>query len=145
MKAEQWFRSGGAGLGRVRGGGQQCTSIIQHKAADQMSVIPCLAGEKKERKRNTGQQLFIFLFPTRTSALSSSPRAPSSCERVAALVYCSSKPRAPPSSPHTHLFTSSASSPFFNHPPGMLLLLCVAVVVLAEGSSGRRQIFSGWR
>lgn len=40
----------------MRGGGQQRTSIIQHKAADQMSLIPCLVEE-----RNTGQQLFIFL------------------------------------------------------------------------------------
>lgn len=138
MKAEQWFRSGG--WGGVGSGERGRAAAYIHNTTQGCRSDECdtlLGGEKKGKKRNTGQQLFIFL----GFQLAHLRRALRPVYRPPA----SALPRLFIALQNLLPFTSSASSPFFNHPPGMLLLLCVAVVVLAEGSSGRRQIFSGWR
>lgn len=102
-----------------------------------MSLIPCSARKKEKEKvtqGNSSSSSPLFRATQRRKrniCAELLARVRSSCERVVALVYCSSKPAGP------LLLLQLPSPSLFNHPPGMLLLLCVAVVVLAEGSSGR--------
>lgn len=103
-----------------------------------MSLIPCSARKKEKEKvtqGNSSSSSPLFRATQRRKrniCAELLARVRSSCERVVALVYCSSKPAGP-----LLLLLLLPSPSLFNHPPGMLLLLCVAVVVLAEGSSGR--------
>lgn len=95
-----------------------------------MSLIPCSARKKEKEKVTQGNSSSSSpLFRARNAGRGTS--APS-CSPV----------YDPPASALLRLFIAlqnllAPSPSLFNHPPGMLLLLCVAVVVLAEGSSGR--------